>query len=85
MLPPSGCWGHYFLVLSLVLVIGWRVGRRKQVLLCGHYLLFWVRKHAISSGFESQLGISGKACVSWLAQRSMLWDHLLPMLMEYAG
>lgn len=82
---PRGCWGHYSLFRFLFSSAGWRAGSQKQVLLCGHSLLFWARKHAVSSSFGSQLGISGRACVSWLARRGMLWGHLIPMLTDYAG
>ncbi|XP_038620735.1 tumor susceptibility gene 101 protein isoform X2 [Tachyglossus aculeatus] len=57
--------------------------RQKQVWICGHSYVFWAEKRALKRSFGPQLGIRVEdAKLHWLGKSGMMWDQLIPTLIQ---
>ncbi|XP_074853881.1 uncharacterized protein LOC142014737 [Carettochelys insculpta] len=55
----------------------------KQVWICGHSYVFWAEKRALSRSFGPQLGIRVEdAKLHWIGKSGMMWDQLIPTLLN---
>ncbi|XP_077160741.1 uncharacterized protein LOC143821052 [Paroedura picta] len=51
---------------------------RKAVWIVGHYIVYHAAAYAASSGWGSALGLEDRLQITWMGDRGMQWDDLLP-------